>query len=322
MILTQPILKARLGGVQTSIAWATFEPFAKAAERNFRDRIGKELFSFLEKLEDTKAEEFALRELAEAAIAWEALIRALPHLKLRIGDMGLMKTSPPGTVAVTKWEYIDTADAAQKEADDHLEDFFKELESVRPAVWTSSTAYKLRQKHFIRSSDELSQFVSLGGGRNGRFFDMMVPYIARAEELYIEPILTESDFSTLLEKWQDPAASWSRKEEKVIELIQKVVAAMAYFEAFPFLPLQVDYKSFSSPRSKDGITEEREPDPNDVSFLQRQLYKDGQLYAVKLKEQLDKVASPELFPGYFDAFLKATSPEEPEDYTHTSHVII
>lgn len=322
MILTQPLFKARIGGVQTKLDWATVEPFCQVAERNFRERIGWELFRYLEALEDIEAEEYRLRELAEGALAWAALIRALPFLKIRIGDLGIMKTSPPSTVAMTKWEYIDTTEAAEREADDWLEDFFQLLEVLRPPVWTASAAYRKRQQHFIRSTDEMAQFISLGGGRNGRFFDQLVPYIRRAEELYIEPILTESVFEDLLEKWQDPAAVWSKQEKKVLELIQQVVAPMAYFEAFPFLPLQVDYKSFSSPRSKDGPTEGREPDPNDVNTLKRQFYKDGELYTGKLKKYLHQVASPTLFPGYYEAFLKAASPEEPEDYSNSSHVIL
>lgn len=322
MILTQPIFKARIGGIQTKLDFATVEPFCLAAERSFRDRIGLELFRYLEALSDINSEVYQLRVLAEGALAWSALIKALPFLKIRIGDLGMMKGSPNNSLAVTKWEYIDTTDAAEREANDWLEDFFQELEVQRPAVWTASAAYKRRQRHFIRSTDEMAQYVSLGGGRNNRFFDQLVPYIRRAEELYVLPILTESDFEELRDKWQDPEAVWSKEEKKVLELIQQVVAPMAYFEAFPYLPLQVDYKSFSSPRSKDGAVEEREPDPDDVNTLKRQFFKDGELYTAKLKKKLHQIASPELFPGYYEAFLKAAPAEKPEDFTDSPHVIL
>ncbi|MDR6195930.1 DUF6712 family protein [Siphonobacter sp. SORGH_AS_0500] len=322
MILTQPLFKARLGAVQTATTWATVEPFILAAERGFRERIGSPLFNYLEGLSDIEATDYQLRVLAEGAIAWASLFRALPHLKFRIGDLGLMKNSPANTIAITKWEYIDSKEAVQQEADDWLEDFFQLLESLRPAVWTASIGYQRRQAHFIRSTDELARFVSLGGGRNGRFFDMLVPYIAKVEELYISPVLTDSDFEDLLEKWKDPEASWSKEETKAIEYIQKVVAPMSYYEAFPYLPLQVDYKSFSSPRVKDGLVDEREPEANDVNTLKRQLFMDAELYTAKLKKHLDKVASSTLFPGYFDAYKKAAPVEKPDDFTDTPHVII
>lgn len=102
MILKQATFKDRLGAVQTAIAWATVEPFVLSAERNFRERIGLPLFAYLEQLSESENEAYQLRVLAEGAIAWAALIRALPHMKFRIGDLGLTKNSPANTIAITK----------------------------------------------------------------------------------------------------------------------------------------------------------------------------------------------------------------------------
>ncbi|PQA59154.1 DUF6712 family protein [Siphonobacter curvatus] len=321
MLLSDSVIKARLGAVQTKLGWETMKPYAESAERKFKGVVGLAVCRYLETI-TTQSDAYELRALAESALTWSAYVLALPHLKVRVGDLGLMKTSPPNTVAITKWEYIDTLEAAEKQADENLEDFFELLDALKPAAWTESTAYAQRRKHFIRSYDELAAYVSLGGGRNGRFFSMLVPYIARAEELYIRPLITPSDFAALLLKWQNPDTVWDPQEEQALEAIKKVVAPMAYYEAFPFLPLQVDQASFSSPRTKDGIFDERDPERGDLDTLRRQFFQDGQLYTAQLKTILDTVASPNLFPGYYQAHVKEIPDTEPSDYTHTSHVIL
>ena len=317
MLLSEDKVKKHLGGVQSSLSWATVEPFMWSAEQEFSRLIGAPLAAYLASAQA----DADLKRLAEACCAWQGLVRALPYIKIRIGDMGLMKASPANTVAITKWEYIDTVDGANREYDNYLEAFFERLEDLRPQAWTSSPAYARRRANFIQGSDEMAVYTALASGRNSRLFDKLVPYISRAELLYIRPALTEAFFSELKTRWRDPDATWTALETALLEAIKQAVAPLAYFEALPYMPLLLDHKGVASLRSKDGILEEINPSPDDTNTMRRQLFQDGQLFLGQLKTLLSQAASPTVFTTYYLATLPAP-PAEPEDFTDKSLIIL
>jgi hypothetical protein len=120
MLINEAVLKAELGGIQASLNWKTLEPFAKIANRNFRKQIGVELYNELIKPNTNLTE---LKEIAVGVVAWQSYDLAFPHLKMKVGDLGLMKSSPQNTVAITKWEYVDSREANLQVVDKLLEDF-------------------------------------------------------------------------------------------------------------------------------------------------------------------------------------------------------
>src|SRR4051812_40470060 len=114
MIVDVEILKAQLGGIQANMKFTTVLPFVKMAEREFRTIVGPELYDFLneaaftaiEDIDRVKLEE--LLEITQGCISWAAYDLALPHLKIKVGDLGMVKPSPGQTGPVSKWEYADT----------------------------------------------------------------------------------------------------------------------------------------------------------------------------------------------------------------------
>ncbi|WP_143092993.1 DUF6712 family protein, partial [Arsenicibacter rosenii] len=108
-MITIDILKKQLGGIQAKIAPETLQPFIRTAERWFRGEIGPELFAYLNAFTPAAGtDEYDLLDLAQACMSWYAYDLAFPHLKLRVGDQGIMKVVPSGHVALTKWEYVDS----------------------------------------------------------------------------------------------------------------------------------------------------------------------------------------------------------------------
>ena len=178
MLVNVDILKEQLGGVQTSLNFKTVLPFVKAAEYNFQKQIGKDLFGILLTFPITTATpgdqelQANLKYFAEAYVCWTAFDMAMPHLKFRIGDLGIMKSSPQNSVAVTKWEYVDSREANLSMADSSIENFYEILEELKPTEWTGSDAYKVRNGLFINSPQQLGQYVVLVG-RNTRLFSQL-----------------------------------------------------------------------------------------------------------------------------------------------------
>ena len=319
-MITQEILKAQLGGIQASLKFETVKPFVKMAERWFRGEVGSDLFAYLKGLTNPAADsdEAELLDLAQACMCWYAFSLAFPQLKLRVGDTGLSKTVPQNQVAITKWEYVDTQEANLQMVDLMQENFWALVEQIQPDAWIESTAYADRRRYFIRSASELGSFVSLVG-RNSRFFQQLLPYIKRAEDFYIKPLLTPELFTQVKAAWQDTDALPGHTAT-LIEAIQPAVAHLALFEAYPYLPLVVDQTGIRQSRSKDGTREEEFPEAQLRNNQRRQLSQDGQVYLAEVRKLLDTMASTTIFVPYYN--FQQTNQSEPDDFTGKAHVIL
>ncbi|MGN7887422.1 DUF6712 family protein [Dyadobacter sp. 22481] len=315
MEITLTTLKKHIGGVQTSLKMDTVLPFVKVATRDFRKAIGAELFAALPGLSAD------LLESAEGCVVWAAYDKAVPHLKIRVGDLGMAKNSPANTVAITKWEYVDTREANVAMIDLFQEFFWETLEEEMPQAWTSSQAYRERNRLFLRSATELGHYAPLVG-RNSRFFADLIKFVNRAENEYIAPLITRPVFRALKTRWQDAEVELTEIERELVEKIRFAAAFLTLHEAYPYLPLLVDNEGVRQIRKKDGI---REEDIGEKSYRQaqrRQLWQDAQLYLSQLTEFMEEVASPTIFPEYYESKIALSSCDETEDYTHKPHVVI
>lgn len=321
MIVDVDKLKAHLGGVQAKLSFETVEGFVRVAERDFRRIVGKEMYAFLESFAGTDADEIDLVKSAEGCIAWAAYDLAMPHLKIKVGDMGVMKNSPQNTVSITKWEYVDLREANLTMVDIHWEFFWELLSDIAPDAWRSSEAYRKHNQQFIRSADELYRYLPLAG-RNRRFFDNVSEFIRRAEQLYIGDLLTEQVFDELKEKWGDSAAELTALETKLIEKINQALAPLAIYEAYPYLPIKVDENGLREVRRWDGTTNETIASMPLRNAQRAQLWKDGQVYLAQLRKFLDHNSSETVFASYYALNIDDTDAYGDDDFTDCSHIII
>lgn len=326
MIVDLENLKKQLGGVQGKINFETVLPFVKNAERDFRKIVGVELYDFLEEaqfellpeLDKVNLEE--LLDISQGCIAWAAYDMALPHLKFRVGDLGIVKNAPANTVAVAKWEYADTRDANLTMVDLMWELFWESLEVTKPEVWTNSPAYQWRNQYFIRSADELGEHAPTAG-RNRRLFSQLEKFIRRGEQLYIREEITPAVFDALKIKWQDKDAQLTPLETMLVDKIKEPLAFLTLHEAYPYLPIKLDENGLREVRKWDGITNESPANEGLKNAQRQQLWQDAQLYLGRLHDFLHKYSSPTQFPEYYTANV-AAGDDEPEDFTNKSHVIL
>lgn len=316
-MINEAIFKAQLGGIQASMSWKTVEPFVKMTSRTFRKQIGRE---FYDELAGAQADEdmLELADLAKGIIAWQAYDLAFPHLKMKVGDAGLMKSSPQNSVAITKWEYVDSREANMTMVDKLLEDFYELLEELEPELWKGTEAYKNRRRLFVRSATELGRKITIVG-RNARFFDVLITYIERAENSYIRPLLTDSVFDELKEKWQNGTVL-SGNEKLLINHIQWAVSYLSLFEAYPYLPLVVDMNGIRETRFKDGTREEEMASSSLKNSQKQALWNDGTKFLKNIESFLNTNATPTLWATYYQKNL--LNEYEADDFTDKSHVIL
>lgn len=327
MLVDIVTLKEHLGGIQTKLNFDTVLPFVKTAEYNFSKEIGKELYAALPSYpvssatQEIQDKQTWLLYFAKSCISWLAYDMAVPHLKIRIGDLGMMKTLPANTAAITKWEYVDTRESNVAMADAARENFYELLEELLPTEWTTSPAYEVRHDLFIHSPQILGQYVVLAG-RNIRFFNQLAVYIRKSEELYISDLITEQVFEDMKEKISDSSVTLSTVEKKLLEHIRKALASLAIQEAIPFLQLKVDEDGMREVRKKDGIREEEIASKGFRNRTITALNNDGDLYLAKLRKFMDSTASATVFPSYYSANLVNIDDAFTEDYTGKSHIIL
>ncbi|GAB3802942.1 hypothetical protein GCM10028819_32020 [Spirosoma humi] len=321
-MLTEEILKAQLGTIQTDISFETVAPFAHHAERWFRDEVGIDLYNFLKSDDAQKPEMQELLWLAQSCMSWQCFVLAFPHMKFRISDLGIMKGSPQATIAVTKWEYVDSRDANLSMLDWALEYFWRELEAVRPAAWLDSDGYKIRRRHFVRSADELGSLLPLAG-RNYRFFQKMLVHIEDVEDELICGALTRQVYQALKQKWQTPRTQLSFEEELLISLVRKAVAYLAVDRAWPYLPLTFSEIGVTERRQKDGTGgDDVAADEGKRNNLRITLSRDAQIRLDRVITFLDQTASPTTFSTYYQQLQASTASIIPDDFTDTPHAIL
>lgn len=326
MILNIEKFKAQLGGVQAAMKFEAAMPFIKIAEREFRTIVGVELYDFLNEADFTEAPELdqvkleELLEITRGCIAWAAYDLALPQMKVRVGDIGMAKNAPANTVAISKWEYVDTRESNLAMSDMLWEMFWECLEDTKPEPWTSSAAYIRRNEYFLRSADELTDYISLVG-RNRRFFTQLEKFIRRSEQLYICETITQGVFDNLKMRWKDKSVVLTPFESVLVEKIREALAYLTLHEAYPYLPIKIDENGLREVRKWDGIANETTADAKNRNAQRIQLWQDAQLYLGKLTDFMNKNSTPSQFPDYYLANM-TTAPEPEEDFTCKSHVLI
>lgn len=316
-MINEAIFKAQLGGIQASMNWKTVEPFVKMASRTFRKQIGREFYDELAGVQ-TNEDMLELADLAKGIIAWQAYDLAFPHLKMKVGDAGLMKSSPANSVAITKWEYVDSREANMTMVDKLLEDFYELLEELEPTAWKGTEAYKNRRRLFVRSATELGRKITIVG-RNARFFDVLTTYIERAENSYIRPLLTDFVFDELKDKWQNGTVL-SGNEKLLISHIQWSLSYLSLFEAYPYLPLVVDMNGIRETRFKDGTREEEMASDKLKNSQKQALWNDGTKFLKDIESFMNTNATPTFWSTYYQKNL--LSEYEADDFTDKPHVIL
>lgn len=313
MELTIETYKENIGGVQSAMKIDTLRPFFEMAKRELRKRIGRDMYAYLSTVDVDQ--EFLT--LCKGWASWYAHSLAFPHMKMKIGDAGMMKSSPSNTIAITKWEYADSREANLEMQDIFLELIFEYLEEVEPQAWKDSEEYAARSSRFIRTSKELQEIVPMVG-KSSRFFQQLLTYISRVEELYLAELLTDEVYFDLKSRYV--AKQLEPAEKIAVNYIKQMVGHLAVYEAMPYLPIKLDEIGVRQVRRKEALGTEEIADKKVISQVRAKLYQDGELYAGRVKTFFKGLANETKYPTFYAKWNDSDT--FTQDYSQNSHIIL
>ena len=242
--------------VNQNMAWDELLPYVRQATKLYvLPFIGEALYNKVseqylnDSLEDDAIE---LCEHLQDTIAYYTIYHALPQKAIAIASMGVQQNqgSEGSTRNLSLSELKNLKWNVHLNADSFLDRSLLFLETNEDEYfndWKTSPAYQLKTSILFRHTSELDEFLNIQNSR--RAFISLIPYIKRAEQDYLCPIIGE----LLYNKFADKDSIEELKDLK--NLCQKFIAAMGMVEAIPNLTLVIEGDGFKVISKGDGIEE-------------------------------------------------------------------
>ncbi|OIN61169.1 DUF6712 family protein [Arsenicibacter rosenii] len=317
LINTLPVLKSLLGGIQKKTTWDTWAPFVRQAELDhIVPAIGEELYDHLLTKINAATDVVTATPLEETLI--ERIRIALCHfvemdselaIMLQKGDLGVAVASPPNMQAPGKWAIVARIKEARDKADRSLERVLQYLEKHVGSfpVWVNSNAYTVSHSLFLATATEYTEY--FGAVQNSRrLYVALRPYIIKAENDLIRPLIGESFYTYLKGKLPDRTYSWTAQESEALKMIRSAVANDAFSRAVTFININADLRYLSE---TDGIVNEDVLPENRRAEIKAECNREARNETMKLKKYLDHKASPTVFPAYYQSDAYTVSEKKP-----------
>lgn len=291
-MITQENLKKYLSGVQYKLNYATLESFVYTGEKLLTRKLSSGVITAIKALD----EDSQIRISAERTVAWYALVKALPHLSTRIGDMGIVKNTPQGTQPINQWEYKNLLKSGWEMVDDNLEDLYQEMEASAFEPWITPVN-KIRKNFFIKTASEMTVYMPMVND-SARLFDNLKYYVGNVERDYIGKEITPELMQALKDE-ENP----DDQQLALIEMIKAVVAPATLYEALPYLSVKVDLNGLRQTEKDDDSEQNMKYKSTVINELKKKLYDDAKAAVNLMKEYLNETASETVFTPYYNKFL-------------------
>lgn len=226
--------------INRSSEWCSIEPYVQIAEdqeiipaisQEFYDVLNTEYQATGEIADEKKAYTF---RLLRTALAYYAMYIGMPHLNLRIGDAGVNETSASDIVPTRQWVYNSSRWECVKQAYKYLDLALAHMEAQVKAsnadynTFATSTAYTESQALLIPNARVFQRYYNIQTSR--RAYTALRPYIEKAEEIKLRPVLCEL-FDEI--KTEFKAGTLSTANQKLIAPIQRLLAEYTIEMAIP-----------------------------------------------------------------------------------------
>lgn len=228
--------------VNRNMEWCTITPYIQQAEDfEIVPAIGQAFYDILNSeyeasgvINDaTKARTF--RYLQTALAHFSAYI-ALMQLNVRVGDAGTNETSSDGVTPIRQWVFNgsrwETAKTAYKYLDMALEHMEAQVDAANTDYDTfkTSEAYTVSIELLIPNARVFQKHYNIKTSR--RAYTSLRPYIKKAEELSLKPILCEL-YDEIKTQWQ--SNTLTAANEALILTIQSLLAEYTILQSIPDL---------------------------------------------------------------------------------------
>lgn len=249
-------------GINRNVAWGEVTPgIRQATEKFILPYIGDELYSDLtakykEGTTLTSEQKEILRMLQDAS-AYYMAYHLLPERTTFFSSMGMIQNTPSDgsgqpppqwSWKAARWNALENGDTFLDKALNKLEEYVKAGVAYFD-LWKNSKAYKVKTSSFFRHTEQLDEFLNIQNSR--RSFISIVKYLREIEEDVIRPMICDDLFAALL------VASPTTANQKLIPLIQKVVAYMGAANAIPHHRIVIDGDGFRVVSQTDQFDDRR-----------------------------------------------------------------
>lgn len=295
-------LKEYLGGIQKTMTWATWKPFVEGAEQSYIiPAIGLELYEELVAVSATSDLQKELRDKLKRALAWFAYVDAMPSLITVTGDGGMVVSSVPNTVAMSKWLYVEKKKQHIDMADRYMESALAWLEfkADRFPTWKASESYTIQASQLISSASEATKFFP-PIQKSRRLYLSIRDYYNNAETEYLQPVLGEEFLVDLKSRLAGSGVQLTEPEKHVLDLARKALVHFGLYMAVPYLNMNTDFRLLSE---TDGIVNENVLDNARLNVIRNDAIAKGEENRGRLKNYLNQMATAEIFPLYFHSGL-------------------
>ncbi len=235
-----------------------------------------------------------------AVVAPLAYFLELPTIQVNLTESGLRSISTDTMEAAHRWEYNafkdSLADSGSFAMDELLRYLFANKEEYE--LWTDSDEYGLIKELIFTTGTDFNRYFPLFQAH--RVFWKLRPLIKEVQDFYIAPAIGEVFFNSLLAK-----PELTNEEKKVLDFIKKAAAQYTILKSIEKqLATQTNdgftilLNAGNSDSANAGATPATD---NSLSLLYTSCEKTGDAYILKLKEYLNKTATAQVLPDYYNS---------------------
>lgn len=258
----QTNFKSHYPEVNHSMAWLELLPYIEQATDLFvMPYIGQALYDaivdeYQQATPNLNAKQARFLELLQRAVAYYTIFHALPKKLGVVASMGAVTNSPQGgAMPVSMAAFKNQLWSVTKDADRFLDET---LEFLQAEVndgnsdfddWKGSTAYVEGKSDYFRSTKEFQGYHNIC--RSHRTFLALLPYIKKAQDKYILPILGKDQHAALVTAIKDNTAT--EEQKSLIEAIRRCLAEWTIYMAVPALTVLIEEDGIKVVSRTDGM---------------------------------------------------------------------
>lgn len=304
-------VRLRLGGVQTSMEFSSWEAFLEEAELFYVEpAVGSELLVELDgkvnndndddvSIDGTDKEKKLIKMLQMAYMAYASFMGTMRQV-ITTGDAGKMVQSPQNMQAVSKWATVASMKVDLRRGDDTLEKalIYIEKNAADFGSWKGSAHVSARGKLLVNSAARLTEYFPFCNGSR-RMYLALEAEIAKSQnslKTQMGTIIYDAMIAENVKLLKGDAVNADYKG--LIEVAAKYVSLKSVFERVTFLNIDEDWHLWSQTEgieNKDVLKAERRAELKAMIGIDAEAAWNG------VVDYLNAKATASVFADYFNS---------------------
>lgn len=248
--------------VNHSMAWLELLPYIEQATDLFvLPYVGQTMYEAVVSIYQSGTPALSTKqarflELMQRAVAYYTIFHALPKKLGVVASMGVVVNNPHGgSMLPSQWGFKGQLWSVTKDADRFLDELLEFLQAEVNAGntefnnWKNADAYTEGKSDYFRSTKEFQGYHNIC--RSHRTFLALLPYIKKAQDKYILPILGKEQHAALVTAIK--ANNATSAQTSLIEAIRKCLAEWAIYMAVPALTVLIEEDGIKIVSRTDGM---------------------------------------------------------------------